>query len=229
MEQDSMSPAVQSGRRTGRRVIVAATLALLVGLGTWVSSSVFNGSDGVTPADSELNASQHTVHLVRALRISAASDTTSSSIGSIPEAVHNIEPFECSSRFAMSLEDALVQLRGVDYLSTVGGARLSDAAQWRAQQGEAHDAAVALESLFPEECQPVTPVAFDLAEGVRFSDEISIQQMLRIADELVDEWTQLYLLAESAEERDVALAGLWQIIRWETEWEPGRSPFSFES
>ena len=229
MEQDSISPAVQPGRRTGRRVIVAATLALLVGLGTWVSSSIFNGSDGVTPADSELNASQHTTHLVRALRISAASDITSSSIDSIPEAVETLEPLECGSRFAMSLEDALVQLHGVDYVSTVGGARLTDASQWRIQQGEAHDAAVALEALFPEECQPVVPVAFDLAESVRFSDEVNIQQMLRISDELVDEWTQLYLLAESAEERDIALAGLWQIIRWEAEWEPGRSPFSFES
>ena len=228
MEQDSMSPAVKPGRRRGHRLVVATVLALLVGLGTWVSSSVFSGSDGVTPADSELNASQHTAHLVRALRISAASDTTSSGIGSIPEAVQNIEPLECGSRFAIALEDAVVQLHGVDYVSTVGGARLADAWQWSIQQGQAHDAAVALEALLSEECQPVVPLAFELADGVRFSDEVSIQQMLRISDELVDEWTQLYLLAESAEERDIALAGLWQIIRWEAEWEPGRSPFTFE-
>lgn len=208
-------------------MLATLVIAALVGLGMWVGSSFLKGNGSVTTADSELTASQHTMHLVRSLRISAASNTTQSNIDSIPESVEGDESLECGTRFTYALEDAVVGLHGIDYLSTVAGSRLTDIEAWRSQQAQSHDSAIALERLFPEECSPLTPVTFDLADDVRFSNDVSIRQMLQLSDDLVDEWSQLYLLAETVAEREIALAGLWQIISWESGWEPGRSPFTF--
>ncbi|MDN6637848.1 MAG: hypothetical protein ACTH05_01255 [Yaniella sp.] len=61
---------------------------------------------------------------------------------------------------------------------------------------------------------------------MRFADAISVRQMLLGSDELVEEWSQLYLLAETEEEREIALSGLWQVVNWEASASPGRSPFS---
>lgn len=216
----------RSRQRFGRSLVTAVVIAVLVGLGTWLASSYFRGSNGVTPDESKLTASQHTMHLVRALRISAASDTTLPSIQSIPEAVEGAEPLPCGSRFALALEDAVTQMHGLDYLSAVAGSRSGDVEQWRTQQVQAHTGATALMQMFGEECTPEVPVVFDLPHDVRFAEEVSIREVLSLSDNFVEEWSQLYLLAETTEQREIARAGLWQVVRWEAAASPGRSPFA---
>ena len=224
---ESNRPSPPPRRTIWRSIIAAISLAALVGLGMWLGTSLFRSSDSITVESSELTPSQHTEHLVRVLRISAASDTTPSNIRTIPETISGFEPIACGSRYAQMLDQALVQLHGIDYFSTVAGARAVDTQTWRIQQTQAHDSAVALQSLFPEECAPVVPVAYDLPVTYRNADGIGIQQMLKVSDTLVEEWSQLYLLAETAQERELALAGLWQAVSWEATWQPGRSPFAF--
>ncbi len=204
-------------------------LVALVGLGTWLATSLVRSSDSVTEESSELTASQHLEHLVRVLRISAASATTPPHLQTIPEAAVSSAPVTCGSRYAQALEHATIQLHGIEYFSTVAGARTVDTQLWRAQQSQAHDSALALTGLFPAQCQPVVPVTFVLSDTLRSADGMSIGHMVKISDELLDEWSQLYLLAETAPERELALAGLWQVISWETTWQPGRSPFTFTS
>lgn len=210
-------------------IVTAIVLAALVGLGTWLVTSLVRSGDSVTGESSELTAAQHIEHLVRVLRISATSDTTPSQLQTIPEAAVNSEPVTCDSRYAQALEQATIQLHGIEYFSTVAGARAVDTELWSAQQSEAHDGALALTWLFPPECEPVVPVTFVLSDTLRSADGISIGQMVQVSDEVMDAWSQLYLLAETAPERELALAGLWQVISWETTWQPGNSPFTFTS
>ena len=202
-----------------------------MGLGTWLGTSLFRNSDSVTVETSELSASQHTEHLVRMLRIAAAidTDTTPANLQTIPAAVTGFEPVACGSRYAQALEQAVLQLHGIDYISTIAGARLIDTQLWREQQSQAHESALTLQQLFPSDCVPVVPVTFELPDTYRNADGMSIRQMLKVSDARVDEWSQLYLLAETTQERELALAGLWQIISWESTWQPGRSPFSFHA
>lgn len=213
-----------------RSVLAALAIAALLGLGTWLGTSLFRSDDSVTVESSELTASQHTDHLVRIMRISAAidTDTTPETVQTIPEVVPEVAPVSCGSRYAQALDQAVLQLHGIDYFSTIAGARLVDTQRWRQQQAEAHDSAVALQRLFPTECSPRVPVTFELADPYRHADGIGVRHMLRVSDALVDEWSQLYLLAESAPERELAKAGLWQVITWEADWKPGRSPLAFE-
>lgn len=228
MELDSTPPTKTSRQRMVRGLVAMLVTAALTGLGIWIGSSYIRGTEGVTPSDSELTASQHTSHLVRSLRISAASDTTPRNIVSIPEATAGVESLDCGSRFSTALEDAVTQLYGVDYLSTVAGARAADVESWRVQQTQAHTGAIALDRLFPDGCAPKIPVTYSLDDDVRFADEVSIRQVLLVSDDLVEEWSQLYLLAETAEEREIALSGLWQVVSWEALASPGRSPFALE-
>lgn len=213
-----------------RSVLAAIAVAALLGLGTWLGTSLFRSSDSVTVETSELSVSQHTDHLVRIMRISAAidTDTTPETIQTIPEAVTHVEPVSCGSRYAQALDHAVLQLQGLDYFSTIAGARLVDTQLWRQQQAQAHDSAFALQRLFPAECSPQVPVTFDMADTYRHADGIGVRHMLKVSDALVDEWSQLYLLAETAQERELARAGLWQVISWEADWNPGRSPFAFD-
>lgn len=226
---DSTRQGAAPRRPMWPNIIAAVTIAALIGLGTWLATSLVRSSDSVTEEASELTASQHTEYLVRVLRISAAADITPPQLQTIPEAAAGIEPVTCGSRYGDALEQAALQLHGVDYFSTVAGARVVDTQLWRAQQSQAHDSSLALQRLFPPECEPVVPVAFALPDTFRQADGISTRHMLKIADDLVAEWSQLYLLAETADERELALAGLWQIISWEATWQPGRSPFVFVS
>ncbi len=226
MEQDSTTPVTKRRQRIVRGITIVTVVAVLVGLGTWVGSSFIRNSDGVAPADSELTAAQHTSYLVRSLRIAAISDSAPH-IESVSDTVDGFEPLECGSRFSIALQHAVGQFYSIEYLSTVAGSRFTDTESWRAQQSQAHDGALALQQLFPDECSPKIPVTFDLSDTIRFSDEISIRQTLLLSDELVDEWSQLYLLAETAEQRQVALAGLWQVLAWESSASPGRSPLTF--
>lgn len=228
MELESTTPAATSRQPSVRSFIAALVVAILVGLGVWAGSSFIKDSDGVSTAENQMTAAQHTVQLVRSLRVSAASDITPEHIDSIPDAAAHIELLDCGSRFTSALEDAVIQLHGVDYLSSVAGSRSSDAESWRLQQSQAHDGAIAVDALLADDCSPDVPIVFDLDHQVRFSEEISIRQNLLLTDDLVEEWTQLYLLAESVEERNIALAGLWQVIAWESSASPGRSPFAFE-
>jgi hypothetical protein len=204
-------------------------LAAIVGLGAWLTTSLVRSSDSVTVETSELSASQHTEHLVRVLRISAASGTTPSNIQTIPQAAAGSEPVACGSRYAEALAQAVLQLHGIDYFSTVAGARMVQPDQWRAQQAQADDSADALQQLFPAECTPTIPVTFVLPDTFRAAEGISTRHMLKVSDDLVSEWSQLYLLAETAQERELALAGLWQVLSWEADWHAGRSPFAFTS
>ena len=229
MEQDSTAPAPKRRQRLVGGFAFVTTLsvvAVLVGLGTWIGSSFLKNSEGVAPADSELTAAQHTSYLVRSLRIAAISDT-GPHIESLSDTVDGSEPLECGSRFSIALQQAVDQFYSVEYLSTVAGSRFTDTESWRAQKSQAHDSALALQQLFSEECSPRIPITFDLSETVRFSDGISIRQTLLLSDELIEEWSQLYLLAETAEQRQIALAGLWQVLTWESSAAPGRSPLSF--
>lgn len=220
------------GSATPRRsawwgVLAAVAIAALVGLGTWLATSLMRSSDSVTVETSEFSPAQHTEQLVRVLRISAASDITPAQDQTIPEAVVDNDPVTCGSRYAAALDQATIRLHGIDYLSTVAGARTVDTPVWRTQQAEAHDSALALHRLFPQECEPVVPVVFDVPNSLHQAEGIGIQHMLRFSDELVEEWSELYLLAETAEQRELAYAGLWQVIRWESNWQSGRSPFTF--
>lgn len=200
--------------------------AALIALGIWVASSYIRGTDSVTSQDSKLSAAQHTSHLVRSLRVAAASDITPPNVASIPEATAGVADVECGGRFTMALEDAVTRMYAVDYLSIVAGSRSVDNEPWRVQQSQAHGGAITLNGLFPTECSPEVPVSFDLDDEIRFADGVSIRHMLVMSDQLVEEWSQLYLLAESAPEHEIALAGLWQIVQWEAAAGPGRSPFS---
>lgn len=226
MELNSSAPTATSRLRIFRRLVAMFVTAALVGLGIWVGSSYIRGTSGVAPSDSELTASQHTSHLVRSLRISAASTTTPPNIDSIPEAAADVESLECGTRFSTALDDAVVHMAGIDYLSAVAGARSLDVEPWRVLQTQAHTGATALQQVFPQECMPQVPVSYSLEANLRFADAISIRQMLLYSEELVEEWSQLYLLAETTEERAIALAGLWQVVSWEVSASPGRSPFS---
>lgn len=214
-----------------RSVVAAIAVAALLWLGTWLGTSLFRSSDSVTVETSELSASQHTDHLVRFLRISAAidTDTTPVPLQTIPETVTSVEPVSCGSRYAQALNQAVLQLHGIDYFSTVAGARLVDTQLWRQQQSQAHESALALQRLFPSECSPEVPVTFELPDTYRHADGISVRHMLKVSDAMVAEWSQLYLLAETAQERELALAGLRQVITWEATWKPGRSPFAFNN
>ena len=209
--------------------MIVVVLAALVGLGTWLTASLLRSSDSVTAETPELSAAQHTEQLVRVLRISAASDRTPSSVQTIPNAALDSEQVTCGSRYATALEQATVRFYGIDYVSTVAGARDTDTSIWTDQQSEAHDGALALHGLFPAECDPLVPVVFDIQDTLQQADGIGVQRMLHFADDLIDEWSQLYLLAETAEQRQLAVAGLWQVIRWEASWQPGRSPFAFSN
>src|SRR5699024_10652488 len=168
------------------------------GLGSGVASSFIKRSDGVTPADSGLTAAQHTSYLVRSLRIAAASDAKPQ-IESVSDIVGGSDTLERGSRLSIGLLPAVVQVYSTAYLSTVAGSRSTDTESWSTQQSQADDGALALHQLFPDECPPKIPVTFDLNDAIRFSDEISIRQTLLLSDELVEEWSQLYLLAETAE------------------------------
>lgn len=226
--QDSTDHIAQPRPPLWRGVIVLFTVAALIGLGTWLSFSVFKTGDSVTQQSSELTASQHTQHLVRMMRITAASDTTLTTIDSIPETVTGVEPLECGSRYADRLANAAVQLHSIDYLSTIAGARFTQDDTWRTQQEQSHESALALERLFPADCEPEVPVMFPVERDLRFADEISTREMLKMSDVLVEDWSELYLLAETAQQRAIARAGLWQITSWESRWSPGRSPFAFD-
>ncbi|HIW45486.1 MAG TPA: hypothetical protein H9884_01080 [Candidatus Yaniella excrementigallinarum] len=226
MEQDSTTPAATRRQRIIRGITIVTVVAVLVGLGTWVASSFIKSSDGVTPADSELTAAQHTSYLVRSLRIAAASDAKPH-IESVSDTVDGSDTLECGSRFSIGLQHAVGQFYSIAYLSTVAGSRSTDTESWSTQQSQADDGALALQQLFPDECSPKIPVTFDLNDAIRFSDEISIRQTLLLSDELVEEWSQLYLLAETAEQRQIALAGLWQVLTWESSASPGYSPLTF--
>lgn len=207
--------------------IAAVAMAAVIGLGTWLATSLLRSSDSVTAETSELSAAQHTEQLVRILRISAASDITPVQDQSIPEAVADTEQVTCGSRYAVALDQATIRLHGIDYLSTVAGARPVDTQVWRDQQSQAHDSAFALNRLFPKSCAPVVPVVFDVPATLHQAEGIEIQHMLKFSDDLITEWSQLYLLAENSQERQLAYAGLWQVIGWEATWQPGRSPFTF--
>lgn len=211
-----------------RAVILTLALAALVGLGIWLGAGFVKTTDSVTQQSSELTPVQHTQELKRTMRISAASNITLPNIDSIPDAVAGAEPFQCGSRFANAIDDAVVQLYGVDYLATIAGARLVDSQTWRTLQTQAQDNAQALNRLFPPECQPEVPVTFEVDDELRFADAIGIRHMLKMSDELIDQWSQLYLLAETPQQRKIALAGLWQVMQWESTWQPGGSPFVFE-
>lgn len=228
MELDSTPPADISRHRMVFGLVAIIVTAALTSLGIWTGSSYIRGIESVTPSNIELTALQHTSHVVRSLRISAASDTTPRNIDSIPEATADVEPLDCGNRFSTALKGAVTELFGVEYLSTVAGARAVDVESWHAQQKQAHTGAIALDRLFPDECAPNIPVSYTLDDNIRFSDGVSIRQMLLVSDDLVEEWSQLYILAETAEEREIALAGLWQVVSWETSASPGRSPFAFE-
>lgn len=224
---DSTRQDAVARRPVWTSIIAAMCLAALLGLGTWLATSLVRSSDSVTEDTSELTASQHTEHLVRVLRISAASGITPPQLETIPEAAVGNDVVTCGSRYAEALEQAALQLHGIDYFSTVAGARDIDTQVWRSQQSQAHDSALALQGLFPPECAPVVPVTFAVPESFRHADGMSTRHMLKISDDIVAEWSQLYLLAETAPERELALAGLWQSISWEAAWQPGRSPFAF--
>jgi len=226
MELNSTPPTEKSRPRMFRRLVAMLVTAAVVGLGIWIGSSYTRSSSGVTPADSQLTTSQHTNHLVRALRISAASNTTPPNISSIPEATAQVEPLGCGTHFSTALDDAVVHMAGVDYLSTLAGARSLDVESWRVQQTQAHTGAAALTQVFPEECMPLVPVAYSLDAEIRSADAISIREMLLHSEELIEQWSQLYILAETSEQQAIALAGLWQVVRWEASASPGRSPFS---
>lgn len=224
---DSDRGSATSPRAVWWGLIAAVVIAAVVGLGTWLATSLLRSSDSVTVESSQLSAAQHTEQLVRVLRISAASDITPAQDQSIPEAAADNEQVTCGSRYAAALEQATIRLHGIDYLSTVAGARAIDTPVWRSQQAQAHDSALALHQLFPQACDPIVPVVFDLPDALHQADGISIQHMLKFSDELIDEWSQLYLLAETAQERQLAYAGLWQVVSWESDWQPGRTPFAF--
>ena len=211
-----------------RPAVFVIALGALIGLGVWVTAGFLKTTDSVTQQSSALTPGQHTQELKRMLRISAASDVTLPNIGSIPEIADEAEPVSCGSRFAHALDEAAMQLYGVDYLSTIGGARLADTRSWRVQQVQAHQSAQALHLLFPSECAPTPPVVYEVEPNLRFADAIGIQHMVKLSDELIDQWSQLYLLAETPAQRELALAGLWQVITWEASWQPGGSPFAFE-
>lgn len=226
--QDSTDHIAQLRPRLWRGVILMFSMAALIGLGTWLSFSVLKTGDSVTQKSSELTASQHTQHLVRVMRITAASHTTLPNVDSIPDTVAGFEPLECGSRYADRLDNAVVQLHSIDYLSTIAGARFINDDVWRTQQQQSHDSALALQRLFPADCSPQVPVMFQVEPHLRFANAISTREMLRMSDALIDDWSELYLLAETAEQRAIARAGLWQITTWESTWAPGRSPFAFD-
>lgn len=228
MSKELTGSTTQPKPRLWRAVVLVIALAALIGLGIWVGAGFFKTSNSVTQQSSELTPVQHTQELKRMMRISAASNITLPNIDSIPEAAQGAEPFECGSRFANAVDDAVVQLYGVDYLATIGGARLVDTQTWRALQAQAQDSAQALQRLFPDDCIPEVPVTFEIDDELRFADAIGTRHMLKMSDELIQGWSQLYLLAETPQQRDIALAGLWQMIQWESTWQPGGSPFAFE-
>lgn len=228
MSKEMTGSTTQPKPRLWRAVVLVIALAALIGLGIWVGAGFLKTSDSVTQQSSELTPVQHTQELKRMMRISAASDITLPNIDSIPDAAQGAEPFACGSRFANAVDDAVVQLYGVDYLSTIGGARLVDTQTWRTVQAQAQDSAQALQRLFPDNCIPQVPVTFEVDDELRFADAIGTRHMLKMSDELIEEWSQMYLLAETPQQRDIALAGLWQMIQWESSWHPGGSPFAFE-
>ncbi|HJF15580.1 MAG TPA: hypothetical protein K8V32_12420 [Enteractinococcus helveticum] len=228
MSQEMTGSTTQPKPSLWGAVVLVFAIAALIGLGIWVGAGFLKTSDSVTQQSSELTPVQHTQELTRMMRISAASNITLPNIDSIPDATQGAETFSCGSRFANAVDDAVIQLYGVDYLSTIGGARLVDTQTWRAVQAQAHDSAQALQRLFPDNCIPQIPVTFEIDEELRFAEAIGTRHMLKISDELIEEWSQLYLLAETPQQRDIALAGLWQMIQWESSWHPGGSPFAFE-
>ncbi|GAA4111670.1 hypothetical protein GCM10022249_11530 [Enteractinococcus coprophilus] len=228
MSKDLPGSTTPSKLSLWRAVILTSAMAALVGLGVWLGTGFIKTTDSVTQQSSELTPVQHTQELKRTMRISAASNITLPNIGSIPDTLKDAEPFQCGSRFANAIDEAVVQLYGVDYLATIAGARLADSHTWRTLQTQAQDSAQALNQLFPPECQPEVPVTFEVDDDLRFADAIGIRHMLKMSDGLIEEWSQLYLLAETPQQRKIALAGLWQVMQWESTWEPGGSPFAFE-
>lgn len=226
MEQDSTTSRTMTRRQVVRGIVTVIVITVLVGLGTWVGTSFLKDNDSVAPDESELSPAQHTTHLIRSLRISAATATTPDTIDSIPDATADVDPLECGNRFSTAMEDAVVQLDGIDYLASVAGSRGEDGESWRLQQSQAHAGAVALRSLFPRECSPEAPVTYPLDDSIRFADEISMRQILILSDDLIEQWSDLYVIAETPEERDIALAGLWHVISLEAAASPGRSPFA---
>ena len=228
MSKELTGSTTQPKPRLWRAIVLVVALVALIGLGIWVGAGFFKTSNSVTQQSSELAPVQHTQELKRIMRISAASDITLPNIDSIPDAAQGAEPFECGSRFATAVDDAVLQLYGVEYLATIAGARPVDTQTWRTLHSQAQDGAQALQRLFPEDCVPEVPVTFDVDDELRFADAIGVRHMLKMSDTLIEEWSQLYLLAETPQERDIALAGLWQMIQWESTWQPGGSPFAFE-
>lgn len=206
--------------------VLAVAVAALVAVGWWLGAGFLKSSPDLTQKAHEMSPAQHTQQLIRMMRISAASDTTLPTTESIPDTVAGAERLECGTRFANGVHDAVIQLHGVEYLSSVAGARGADQHVWRNQQAAARDALQALQAIFPVECAPQPPVTFELLDAVRFDDAVEIGTMLPLSTELVGTWSELYLGAETSQEQDLALAGLWQVISWESTWHPGRSPFS---
>lgn len=171
---------------------------------------------------------QHTSHLVRVMRISAAADITPETVESIPLAAADVEVLECGTRYAQRIQESVEALHAVEYVSTVAGSRQLATGLWRAQQSSAHDATAALRGLLPADCVPHVPVTYQLDESVRFAPQgTPPSTMLAMSEDLLDTWTELYLLADTPQQRRLATAGLWQVISWEDSWSPGRSPFTF--
>lgn len=110
MELDSTPPADISRHRMVLGLVAIIVTAALTSLGIWTGSSYIRGIESVTPSNIELTALQHTSHVVRSLRISAASDTTPRNIDSIPEATADVEPLDCGNRFSTALEGAVTEL-----------------------------------------------------------------------------------------------------------------------
>lgn len=227
--EDSTRSFTQPQRSGTASVLILLCIAALLGLGTWLATSVLRPGDSVTTDTVEWTAAQHTNALVRQLRIQAATDITPEHITSIPGVLAGWDDFECNSRYVQALEPAVEQFRAIAHLSRIAGARHLEAAVWRTQYDEALEGAQSLEQRFPAECTPVVPVSYELPTATRTATGISLHDMLPLAPDTIRTWTQLYLLAETPQEHDLALAGLWQVLDWESDWQPGRSPLSFNT
>lgn len=225
--QDLTDSVVQPRQPLWRGIVLTVVIAAFTGLFAWWVSSYLRADDQFHQDTVEMTAAQQTSHLVRFLRISAASDITLSDIDSIPATAHNMEPLACSSHFTRGLNDAVVQLHAIDFVSVLGGARQADGQLWRTQQEQAQASVTEVMKLFPTDCAPVLPVTLDIDDSWRSAQALEVHQMARFSDDVVSKWTDLFLLAESPAERELALAGLWQVITWETMWHPGGSPLSF--
>lgn len=227
MHEDTDDTVLKIQPKLWFRLVLALCFAILVGFITWMSASFFADAEVVSEDFADLTVEQHTALLVRSFRISAAHDATPSPHDSIPEAASQLPQLVCGSHYVLALEEALIQLYAVNDISTLAGARQVDALVWREQQADAHAGFTALHSLFPDDCEPVVPVVFDIPFSIRSADGIALDQMLPLAPDLVNVWSELYVLAETSAERELAKAGLRQVIAWESTWGSGQSSLAW--